>query len=326
MYLVEYFIFLTIIILIIYLTGNHDKNLDLDVSLIDIYFYDFPNNITETYAINCAAEAILSDKHVDKNRKFVMFVGGFKSQIKKKTEEQIRQAYKNYPNSYLIIPDHSVYTNNNAGSKKGYERSVKYVHYIGKALGNMLVDLSTGGICRKNIHCVGHSLGAQMLSHTGETFLNLTGKKISKITALDPAGPCFSNSLINEQIRSGVADYVEVYHCNSGGFGTSSILGDVDFIVNKKGETQPQCSTPIIPGFLDSPKAATCNHRVCIDVWTASIKNSTLFPAYRCDSYKSFKSEKCSLNDKTFAGEGNPGTAKGMFYFSTQKYDLNKIK
>lgn len=255
-----------------------------------------------------------------------MFVGGFKSKINKNTEGQVRQAYKNYPNSYLIIPDHSVYTNNNAGNKKGYERSVKYVHYIGKALGNMLADLNSNGVDEKKIHCVGHSLGAQMLGHTGETFWKKTGKKIFRITALDPAGPCFSKSLIDEQIRAGVADYVEVYHCNSGGLGSSSILGDVDFIVNKKGETQPQCKTPLLPGLFDSSKAATCNHRVCIDVWTASVKNPTIFPAYRCDSYKSFKNEKCSLNDKTFAGEGNPGTAKGILYFSTEIYDLNLIK
>lgn len=299
--------------------------MDLEVSATYIYFYDFSKNYTELYPITDSAKYILNIKNLDKKRNFVVFVGGFKSQIHKKTETQVREAYKTYPNSYLIIPDHSPYTSNKDGNIKGYKTAVKYVHYIGKALGEMLAQLKNGGVNPKNIHCIGHSLGGQILGHTGETFTNLTGEKIAKITALDPAGPCFTKNLINEQVRSGVADYVEVYHCNSGGLGTSSILGDVDFIINRKGETQPNCGTPIIPGFFDSSKAATCAHRTCIDVWTASVKNRELFIAYKCDSYKDFKDGKCGI-ETTLAGAWNSEMAKGIYYFSTKEYDLKAIR
>ncbi|KOB65107.1 Neutral lipase [Operophtera brumata] len=270
-----------------------EQSLDLDVSATYIYFYDFSRNLTEVYPITDSAKYILNIKNLDKKRKFVLFVAGFKSQIHKKTETQVREAYKTY--------------------------------YIGKALGEMLAELKNGGVSPKNIHCVGHSLGGQMLGHTGETFNNLTGEKIARITALDPAGPCFTKNFINEQVRSGVADYVEVYHCNSGGLGSSSILGDVDFIINRKGETQPNCGTPIIPGFFDSSKAATCAHRTCVDVWTASVKNNKLFTAYSCDSYKNFKDGKCSI-EKTLAGAWNPGMVKGIYYLSTKDYDLKAIR
>lgn len=304
--------------------GDHSRILDLDVSATFIHFYDFSKNFTESYPISDASKYILNIKNLDKKRKFILFVGGFKSQINKRTETQIRDAYKTDPNIYLIIPDHSSYTGNKDGNRKGYKTAVLHVHYIGKSLGEMLAELRNGGIRPKNMHCVGHSLGAQMLGHTGETFYNITGERIAKITALDPAGPCFTKNFLHEQVRSGVADYVEVYHCNSGGLGSSSIIGDIDFMINRKGETQPNCGTPIIPGFLDSSKAATCSHRTCIDVWTASVKNKNLFVAYKCDSFKRFSSGNCST-DKTIAGASNPGTAKGIYYFSTTDYDLKAI-
>lgn len=302
-----------------------NRTLDLDVSATYIYFYDFSRNSSELYPIANAARYILDIKNLDKNKKFVLFVGGFKSQIQKKQETQIREAYMVYPNSYLIIPDHSAYTNNNDGNMKGYKTAVMHVYYIGKALGELLAELKNGGVSSKNIHCVGHSLGGQMLGHTGSSFYNITGEKIARITALDPAGPCYTKNFINEQVRSGVAEYVEVYHCNSGGLGSSSILGDVDYIINKRGESQPDCGTPYIPGIFDSPKAATCSHKTCIDVWTASVKNRELFPAYSCDTYKNFKGGKCSIH-RTLAGAWSPGIARGIYYLSTKDYDLKAIR
>lgn len=297
--------------------------MNLDVGGIDVYFYDFSTNKNEVFTIDNAAYGILSIPNLDKNRKFFIFVPGYKSAIIKNTEERFREAFRNFPNSYLIIIDHSAYTNDRQGYIKSYERSVKYVHYIGKALGQMLANLRKGGISPKQIHCIGHSLGSQMLAHTGETFYNETESKISRITALDPAGPCFSNSLISEQIRSGVADYVEVYHCNAGGLGTTSVLGDIDFFFNKKGASQPKCKTPLIPGIFDSSKAAKCNHKACTQLWTATVNNPDWFLASKCDSYKLFKDGTCSRNEVTVAGFWNPGNATGVFYVSTDAYNVD---
>ncbi|XP_004926673.1 phospholipase A1 VesT1.02 [Bombyx mori] len=302
---------------------NHNRNLNLDVSGIDVYFYDFSKNEVKTFTIDEAANGILSYPKLDKNKKFITFVGGFKSQIHKRTEEQIRDAFRTVPNSYLIMLDHSLYTNNKQGNRKSYERSVKYVHYIGKALGQMLVKIRDGGVTTQKMHCIGHSLGAQILGHAGDEFMRLGFERIQRITALDPAGPCFSNSFIEEQVRAGVAKYVEVYHCNAGGLGSSSVLGDVDFFINKNGQTQPNCSTPWIPGIFDSPKAASCNHRTCIDIWTASVRHPEWFPAWKCNSYKDFKKGRCATSEMSIAGYWNPGNATGIYYFKTDGYNLS---
>ncbi|CAB3251895.1 unnamed protein product [Arctia plantaginis] len=301
---------------------DHNKSLDLDVSEINVFFYDFENNIERDFPINEAAQGILSLSNLDKVKKLFVFVGGYKSAINKDTEQRVRDTFKNFPNSYLIIIDHSPYTNNKIGNKKGYERSVKYVYFIGKQLAQMLVGLFQGGISAENIHCIGHSLGSQILGHTGSIFIEATDQKLSRITALDPAGPCFSNSLIEEQVRSGLAKHVEVYHCNAGSLGTSSVLGDVDFFVNK-GISQPNCGTPLLPGFFDSPKAARCNHKTCVRMWLASVANPDWYPAFKCEKYKYFKNDKCSRNDRTIAGFWNPGNASGVYYFSTVGYKFN---
>lgn len=186
----------------------------------------------------------------------------------------------------------------------------------------MLAGLNQGGISAENIHCIGHSLGSQILGHTGSAFTEATSQKLWRITALDPAGPCFSNSLIEEQVRSGLAKYVEVYHCNAGSLGTSSVLGDIDFFVNK-GISQPNCGTPLVPGLFDSPKAARCNHKTCLKMWLASVANPDWYPAYKCEKYKYFKDDKCSRNDRTIAGFWNPGNASGVYYFSTVGYNFS---
>lgn len=302
--------------------GDRDKISDLDVSGMGVYFYDFPNEFVKDFPINEAAAGILALPNLDKVKKFFIFVGGYKSAINKNTEERVRQAFKTFPNSYLIIIDHSAYTNNRPGFKKGYERAVKYAYHIGKQLAQLLAGLVEGGISPKNMHCIGHSLGSQILGYTGSHFINATGQQIARITALDPAGPCFSNSFIEDQIRSGVAEYVEVYHCNAGGYGTTSVLADVDFFANK-GQSQPKCGTPLIPGIFDSPKAAKCNHKACVILWLASVANPDRYPAYKCEKYKYFKDNKCWFNDRALAGFWNPGNATGVYYFSTEGYDLN---
>ncbi|XP_075973322.1 lipase member H-like [Anticarsia gemmatalis] len=301
---------------------DHGKSVKLNVSEMRIYFYDFENKIKESFPVDEAAEGIISLPDLDTSKKFYVFVGGFKSGIKQDTERRVRKAFKKVKDSYLLIVDHSPYTNNELGAQLGYERSVKHVRYIGKKLAKTLVELYEGGVSPKNMHCIGISLGSQILGHTGHKFTKATGEEIWRITALDPAGPCYSNDLIKEQVRSGVAEYVEVYHCNAGGYGTSSVLGDVDFFVNK-GRSQPKCDTPFVPDMLNMSNIAQCSHKRCVLVWLSTVMDPERYPAYKCKSYKKFNDNKCWDNDKTMAGFHNPGDAFGVYYFSTEGYEFD---
>ncbi|CAH2980069.1 unnamed protein product [Chilo suppressalis] len=273
-----------------------------------------------TFKIGAALDGITSKYNLDVTRRLIFYVPGYKSHIYKPNEDSIRQAFKDVPNVYLIMIDHSAYTNGQGGKVKSYERAVSYAFYIGKALGEFLAGLHEKGYPSKNIHCVGHSLGAQMLGYAGVAYYNKTSEKISRITGLDPAGPCFSNALIDEQIRSGVADYVEVYHCNSGGLGTTSVLADTDFFFNR-GRKQPNCEGSIVPGFGEY-EAAKCSHKACVRFWAASVGHPGWYLSWACNSYDRFNSGSCSANEVTLAGYWNPGNATGVFYISTDAYGL----
>lgn len=288
------------------------RRISLDVSKINVHFHDFKGGRSKVFPINKAARGILSFDNLDKNRNIYMFVHGFATYMNHPIADLVRRTFKAVPNSYLILIDHSAYTNDFDGKKKSYKRSVEHVYSIGMQLADMLAKLNNRGISAKRIHAIGHSLGSQILGYVGQQFIRMTNKRIARITALDPAGPCFSDRPREEQIRSGVADYVEVYHCDHGALGTKSVLGDIDFFVNK-GSAQPQCKSTLAP-------SNKCSHNVCVSMWMASVAHRDWFPARNCDKYEAFKNWRCAPNRRTLAGFWNPGTAKGVYYFSTKKY------
>ncbi|XP_030032052.2 phospholipase A1 [Manduca sexta] len=304
-----------------WITCDHDKSLNRDVSEVDVYFYDFQNNFNLTYPASSFVEGITKYYNLDVTRKLIFFVPGYKSHISKNTEELVRQTFKDVPNTYLIIIDHSLYTSARGGKIKSYERSVSYAYYIGRAIGNVLAKLRNSGYPSKNIHCIGHSLGSQMLGYAGGIYTELTKEKIWRITGLDPAGPCFSNSLIEDQIRSGVAEYVEVYHCNAGGLGTTAVLADTDFFFNKKGKKQPPCHEGLIPGKGESD-AAKCSHKACVRYYMMSVHEPNWYLAWACDNYDEFSGGQCARNQVTMAGYHNPGNATGVYYVSTETYGI----
>ncbi|CAK1596541.1 unnamed protein product [Parnassius mnemosyne] len=305
-----------------YINCNHNKTFELDVSETDVYFYDFKNNFNASFKIDKVSDGLTNFYNLDVTRKLIFFVPGYKSHIYKNTEETIRQTFKDVPNTYLIIIDHSAYTSvQGSGRKDTYERSVMYAYSLGKALGKLLADIHGKGYPSSKIHCIGHSLGAQMLGYAGTTYINKTSEKIWRITGIDPAGPCFSNSFIEDQIRSGVAEYVEVYHCNAGGLGTTAVLADIDIFLNK-GRKQPDCHEGYIPAYGES-QAAKCSHKACVKYWAETVHHPGWYLAWACNSYKDFSKGKCAANEVTIAGYSNPGNATGVFYVSTDAYETN---
>ncbi|CAH2105293.1 unnamed protein product [Euphydryas editha] len=292
---------------------DHDRSLNLDVNETQIYFYDFVNNINITSKIDGAAELLKRSIELDHSRRLIVFVPGYKSHINKELEELARQTFRNVTNAYLVIVDHSAYTFENKDKLESYLRSVRYSYYIGNILGKFFANVSSGTFSSDNIHCIGHSLGSHMLAYAGETFTDITKKKLSRITGLDPAGPCFSDSKIEEQIRSGVAKYVEVSHCNTGHFGTTKTIADTDFFFNYEGKVQPNCDKDNVE------ETEKCYHKACVKYYMKTVHNPELYLARSCASYKDFKEGMCEDNETAIVGYYNPGNARGIFYVSTDQ-------
>ncbi|CAK1598480.1 unnamed protein product [Parnassius mnemosyne] len=289
-----------------------NKSLDLDVSDTKVYFYDFTNNIYIVCKIRNAVDCITEALTLDLSKILVVFVPGYKGYINRDIEESFRQAYKDVQNIYLIIIDHSAYTYETEEKLRCYERSVLYSYYIGKALGGLLAEFKRKGYSSRNFHCIGHSMGAHIVGYAGDSYFAEILEKIWKITGLDPAGPCFANATLEEQLRSGNADYVEVYHCNAGHLGTNNVIGDIDFFFNEEGKIQPDCRS-LNEEYLDK-----CYHKACVKYWTKTVHQPNLYSALACPTYEAFSEGLCNNNKTTMAGNSNPGNATGIFYVSTE--------
>ncbi|XP_072931662.1 lipase member H-B-like isoform X2 [Epargyreus clarus] len=289
---------------------DHNRGMNLDVNDTMVYFYDFQNNFTESFKVNDAFVGLTSSYHLNVTRKFIFFVMGYKANITWSSSNVVTNTFRNVPNIYLMMVDHSV-LGHKGGKRRNFENSIMHSYYVGRALGRLLSQLHGVGIPSRNIYCIGSSLGAQILGYAGHSYMKETREKIWRITGLDPAGPCFSNSDVENQLRSGLADYVEVYHCNAGVFGTSSVLADIDVFVND-GRNQPYCHVP-----LRENVSAQCSHQSCLMYWIRSVERSDWL-ALACDSYEDFITGKCVGNEVATVGYFNPGNSTGVFYATTE--------
>lgn len=107
--------------------------------------------------------------------------------------------------------------------------------------------------CRINlgdIEIIGHSLGAHVAGFAGKTVKSLTGKRISKIIALDPAGPIFETIIRTNDNKLCKTDavIVEALHTDGRVFGYLKPRGTIDIYFNG--------GTPIQPGCIEE-KATT---------------------------------------------------------------------
>ncbi|XP_072140117.1 pancreatic lipase-related protein 2-like isoform X1 [Dermacentor andersoni] len=116
---------------------------------------------------------------------------------------------------------------------------------VGAELSVVLQQLMRGdaSLVPGSVHIIGFSLGAHVAGFCGRHFLMHTGKRIGRITALDPAGPLFEGT--NVSVSRGDAEFVDVIHTNMGlldklKFGLAASVGDVDFFPNG-GSLQPGC-------------------------------------------------------------------------------------
>lgn len=82
------------------------------------------------------------------------------------------------------------------------------------------------------IYIVGHSLGSHIAGVAGKKVHELTGKLLGRITALDPAGPCFSNISPSGRLDKTDAEYVDVIHSNAGMLGLREPVGKRLFFYN----------------------------------------------------------------------------------------------
>ncbi|KAI8432023.1 hypothetical protein MSG28_004551, partial [Choristoneura fumiferana] len=176
------------------------------------------------------------------------------------------------------------------------------VRFMGEKLGKLLSDIVKTGQDPSKMVLIGHSLGAHIAGIAGKKLRELTGKQVGRITALDPAGPCFSNVDAAGRLGRSDAQYVDVVHTNAGMLGLKEPVGHKDFYPNG-GMTQPGCLL------------ATCDHTRAWELFAEAINSPEHFPARKCENRTMFRSGACAQHEVAYMGDsaGTPGT----YFFNT---------
>ncbi|XP_048000848.1 phospholipase A1-like isoform X2 [Leguminivora glycinivorella] len=190
-----------------------------------------------------------------------------------------------------------------------YPKSVRLTRVIGQKMGEFLVKLTEQGLSPDNLELVGLSLGAHIVSYAAKHFYNATGKKPSRLTGLDPSGPCFKTMPLEHRLNPSDAEHIEIVHTNIDGFGTPEPLGHVDFYANG-GEYQPS-DIPYIPCLV------VCSHLKSVFYWWQALEHPNKFIGQKCDSVQAARYNECNSTETNVVGLETDFSKPGIYYLST---------
>ncbi|CAG9793067.1 unnamed protein product [Diatraea saccharalis] len=185
---------------------------------------------------------------------------------------------------------------------------------VGKLIAEVLAELTKEGLNPTKLELLGLSLGGQTISFIAKSYQQLTGRNVSKLTGLDPAGPCFRQLGPEDRLTSSDADFVEVIHMNIDGYGMAARMGHVDFYVNG-GEFQPG-------DLYLFPCASLCSHSKVFFLWLSAMKNPDKFVAIKCDSIQQARDAECydrEPRETNLLGPKVNRSVHGIFYLSTTR-------
>ena len=172
---------------------------------------------------------------------------------------------------------------------------------------------------------MGHSMGAHMAGMVGKKTEEKSGKKIGRITGMDPASPGFEGK--SYMLKKEYADLVDVIHTNAGKIkegdvGIEKPIGTVDFYPNG-GKHMPNCPKEqekkyesLTGKILGKFKKAydvvkkllktKCSHQQVRFYYEDSIRNrkkSNYLMSTVCGSYEDFIDGKCRNGQSLPMGE-----------------------
>lgn len=183
---------------------------------------------------------------------------------------------------------------------------------VGRHAAKMLIVLMEEGLDPKKLEIVGLSLGAHTMSYLAKKFQEITGKNISRLTGLDPSGPCFRNLGPEDRLDMSDADFVDVIKTNIDGYGLAAPTGHVNFYVNG-GEYQPG-------DVLWMPCNVLCSHIRSYTLWIAALKHPGKFIALQCDSVQQARNRECYERKPlvtNLLGLNVDKSKEGIFYLAT---------
>lgn len=211
-----------------------------------------------------------------------MVIHGWQNDHTSAVNDHIKNAALQGHNINVIVVDWSRI------AARSYSIAQGSVLAVGNYIGDFLLRLDNElGHRLQRVSIVGHSLGAHISGNTGAR----TGGLIENIIGLDPAGPYFTESNINNRLDPTDARFVQVIHTNDGRLGFGIKMGHADYYPNG-GRSQPGCGIDL---------AGSCAHSRAYEFYAESLNNNN-FISRLCSSYSDFTANRCSSNRASFLG------------------------
>ncbi|GBP81699.1 Lipase member H-B [Eumeta japonica] len=251
------------------------------------------------------AHRIAQDPNMDFGRKTMVLAIGYLDSVNFGIARTFAGLYEDL-NYNVILTDYQRF------STVHYPLASRLMRPVGKHIGEILANLTSQGLDSSKLELLGFSLGGQTVSFVAKRFRDITGTNVSRITALEPSGPCFRTLGPEERLDASDADFVDVIHTNIDGYGMATPLGHVNFYVNG-GEYQPSQIDFI-------PCDATCSHFKCLPIWFSAVKNPGKFVAVRCRSVQNAREHRCDeglVKETNVLGLEVDRNRPGIYYLAT---------
>ncbi|XP_026762736.3 lipase member H-A-like [Galleria mellonella] len=248
-----------------------------------------------------------NDPTMDYSRKTVLFISGYFDNPDFAASRIMEYSYRLLGYNVFLLDMHKFVEHD-------YPSVTRNLPAIGKHTAEMLYNLTQQnvGFDPKKFEMVGLSLGGETISFIAKSYKALSGVKISRLTALDPSGPCFRNRGPDRRLDKSDADYVEVIGTNIDGLGIATPVGHVNIYING-GEYQ-------MSDIYWMPCEMFCSHIKVFEIWFSALRNQDSFIAIQCDTMQQARDKDC-YDRKPFVtnllGLKVDKTKHGIFYLAT---------
>ncbi|XP_065205842.1 endothelial lipase-like [Planococcus citri] len=275
----------------------------------DISFHLYTEQNSQGYELVIQDSNTIEKAPFLPNANFKILIHGYTQNRNTKLMVQLREEYFKQKRWNIIVVDYAPLAEDGCYIESTFP-SAPIVGKCSASMLNLILD-NRSGIRIDQFHVVGFSMGAQIAA---ELSINLGQKRLPRITGLDPAWPLFYPILTSSTQRLGRehADFVDVIHTNSGGFGVVYSLAHYDIYAND-GTYQPGC------GITD----ISCSHSRAMQLFIESINTKNPFIAYQCSFWEWTSTRICRSNEnsKIIVGEhATPpknSSEEGIYQFRT---------
>ncbi|XP_045470697.1 pancreatic lipase-related protein 2-like [Harmonia axyridis] len=287
------------------LNNNTDANEGLDPNGPDVQFILHKRN-SSPFNLRLHDQNKFDKSKFNITAPTKIIIHGFMSSIKQEVFTLNKDAFLKTGDYNVIGMDWS------ALCEFEYLSAMRGAQIASQYLVEMVEWLVMQGVSLKDMHLVGHSLGAHVAGMAGS---KLRSGKVSRITGLDPALPGYNERGPHVKLDPSDAELVEVIHTYMKILGYARPLGHIDFYANG-GRYQPGC--PDIYDIWKIGESLHCNHARSYQYFAESVVNPKAFKCTRCVSVEEALGENCFEETDIYLGQ--PSTYRsGLYFFRTRK-------